>query len=449
MVVFEFYSALPILRLERKCMKLSKYNVDIFIDDYKSMIYNSLSRKYVIYDNQKRDQINSLLNNLNAGSYRAEDAELLKKLISKDMIIKDSMDELSIIEFNENKTRFNGQLYDIDILPTMDCNFRCVYCYETRKNTVMNDATAAKIIKYINNINPAPRLMRVAWFGGEPLLEFNRIVSLTEQIKSICTKNGCRYYSHITTNGYLLTKDIMKKFKELNIGKVQITLDGTEEYHNRKRPLTDGQGTFKVIKENILKLLDIDKDITVALRINIDGENYEHVEELLDIIPKNERNRTQIMACNIYQNKNKLDLFSIYKSAVDKGYDFDYKENLYAVCEVCFKNGFTITPDGNVIPCTHSGEKGYSYGYINDEGKFIIENTDFYYKIKTVTALKNETCKQCNQLPMCIASCKFKRYQGNTLCMGVDNGGLSLREKILLYYYSDLKHNRIKEADIL
>jgi len=430
-------------------MKLSKYNVDTFIDNDKSMIYNTLTRKYVIYDNQKRNQINGLLNNLNAGSYSTENAEQLKKLIGKHMIVKDSTDELSIIKFNENKTRFNDQLYNINILPTQDCNFRCVYCYETHKKAVMDDATAEKIVKYIENIAPTARLLRVAWFGGEPLLEFNRIVALTEKIKSICAKSGCKYHAHITTNGYLLTDDIIEKLKELSIKKAQITLDGPEEYHNRKRPLADGQGTFKYIKENIIKLLNINSDIIIALRINIDDDNFEHIEEILDVIPENKRNRIHLMIGNLFQKKNKLNLFNIYKNAIEKGYDYGYRENSYATCEVCYKNGFSIAPDGTVSSCTHAAEEGLTFGYINDEGKFIIRNTEFYYKIKTVTALENESCRECQQLPICIASCKFRRYKSNSACMGVGGEGMSSKERILLHYYSDLRHNRIKEADIL
>jgi len=432
-----------------KFMKLSKYNVDTLIDNDKSMIYNCLNMKYVIYDNQKRNKINDLLNNLNAGSYNIEDAEQLKKLISKHMIVKDSMDELSIIEFNENKVRFSDQIHVINIIPTQDCNFRCVYCYETHKKVVMDDVTAAKIVKYIDSIAPTARILRVTWFGGEPLLEFNRIVALTEQFKRICADNGCKYHAQITTNGYLLTDDVIGKFKELSIEKAQITLDGPEEYHNRKRPLANGQGTYKVIKENIIKLLDIDKDITVALRVNIDEENFEHIEELLDIIPEDKRNRIELMLSNLFQNKDKLSLYNIYRNAIEKGYDYVYRENSYFTCHVCYKNGFSIGPDGTVFPCTHAEEEGFTFGYINDEGKFIIRNTDFYYKIKTVTALKNESCKQCPQLPICTASCKFKRYKNNNACLCVGGEGMSLKERILLHYYSDLKHNRIKEADIL
>jgi len=430
-------------------MKLSKYNVDTFIDNDKSMIYNTLTRKYVIYDNQKRNQINDLLNNLNAGSYSIEDAEQLNKLISKHMIIKDSMDELSIIEFNENRVKFNEQIHVLNILPTQDCNFRCVYCYETHKKAAMDDATAAKIVKYIDNIAPTAKFLRIAWFGGEPLMEFNRMVALTEQFKSICANTGCKYHAQITTNGYLLTDEVIEKFEELSIEKAQITLDGPEEYHNRKRPLANGQGTFKVIIDNIMRLLDINKDIIVALRINIDNDNLELIEELLDIIPVNKRNRIELMLSNLFQNNNKFSLYNIYKNAIDKGYDYAYNQNNYFACYVCFKNGFSIGPEGNVFPCTHAAEEGLSFGYINDEGKFIINSTDFYYKIKTVSALKNETCKQCQQLPLCIASCKFKRYKENSSCMGTGGEGMSLKERALLHYYSDSKNNRIKEADIL
>jgi len=430
-------------------LKLSKYNSSITVDDSKKMIYNYLSRNYVIYDSKNHDHIIWLLDNLNQGVYTTEDAALLKKMIRKQMIIKDNTDELEIIKFRENSVRFNNRVYSISILPTMDCNFRCVYCYEEHKKSIMDDVTAEKIVKYVENIAPKASYLGVSWFGGEPLMEFDRITELTEQFKSICSRNNCIYNAHITTNGYLLNDDIINKLKDLNITKAQITLDGTEEYHNQKRPLSDGKGTYKVIKENIINLLDGNPDFTIVLRINVDNENIEYIEELFDIIPEQHRNRIEIALSNLFQAKKKINLYGLLKKAIDKTYNYSNTENTYQVCPACVINGFSIAPDCTVIPCTHAAEEGYHLGYISEDGKFIINDQSLYYKMKTVSVLDNAKCVNCIKLPMCAASCKFKRFKDNSTCIGNDGEGISMEERSLLHYYSDLKHNRIQQVDIL
>ncbi|WOO36019.1 radical SAM protein [Anaerocolumna sp. AGMB13020] len=430
-------------------MKSSKYNVNITIDKSKKMIYNNLNRNYVIYDSNKHEHIMGLLDNLNQGAYGVEDAALLKKMIHKQMIIKDNTDELEIIKFRENRVRFNNQVYSICILPTLDCNFRCVYCYEEHKKNIMDDAAAAKIVKYIENIAPNASYLYVSWFGGEPLMEFKRITELTEQFKSICSRYNCRYNAHITTNGYLLNEDVINKFKDLNITKAQITIDGLEEYHNKKRPLTNGMGTYKVIQENIINLLNKNPDVSIVLRINIDEENFNHIDEIFDIIPEQHRNRIEIALSNLFEAKDKLNLYELLKKSVDKTYNYSNVENNYQVCPACIVNGFSIAPDCTVIPCSHAAEEGYSLGYINEEGKFIIKDQNLYYRMKTVTALDNDKCVDCIKLPACTASCKYKRYKNNSICIGKSGEGISMEERSKLHYYSDLMHNRIQEVDML
>ena len=63
--------------------------------------------------------------------------------------------------------------------------------------------------------------------GGEPLLRENWF-----EIGKRLNKNGIELY--FITNGYFVPKNI-DKLKTLKIGQVAISLDGTEEIHNKIR----------------------------------------------------------------------------------------------------------------------------------------------------------------------------------------------------------------------
>ena len=73
------------------------------------------------------------------------------------------------------------------------------------------------------------------------------------------------------TNGYSL-ENYIDILKGRSIREIQVTLDGTEEVHNKRRFLKGGDGTF----EKIVKGVDacLENKITVNLRMVIDKEEY-------------------------------------------------------------------------------------------------------------------------------------------------------------------------------
>lgn len=75
------------------------------------------------------------------------------------------------------------------------------------------------------------------WYGGEPLLAWDTICSLSERIIKIADENNCKYAAGIVTNGYLFDEDKILKLKELKIKTVQITLDGPPKVHSRRKGL--------------------------------------------------------------------------------------------------------------------------------------------------------------------------------------------------------------------
>jgi uncharacterized protein len=72
----------------------------------------------------------------------------------------------------------------------------------------------------------------------------------------------------------------VEQFKNLRLSFIQITLDGPQDVHDKRRPLKSGQGTFEKILTNIEENIDIMPN--VSLRINVDKENVSRVNEILD-----------------------------------------------------------------------------------------------------------------------------------------------------------------------
>lgn len=421
-------------------MKQSRYNVFVDLDENKSILYNTLSRKYKVFQNSEKDRVKEIVKDLHKSQYEVEEAEIIKELIEKRIIIKDNFDELESIRYKECDGRFQDQVFYLKIQPTLDCNFRCVYCYEEHKDLKMDEQTSEKLIKLVQKISKRVKKLNVNWFGGEPTLEFDRIIELTGKFKEICERNDCYYSASMVSNGYLFTDEIINKLEGLSIKAIQITLDGPKEFHDKLRPLTNGNGTFDKVKSNILKILETNTKI--IFRININEDNHEHIYKIFDMVPQDRRSGVRLTMSNLFQNKGKLNLFNIYKMAIEKGYRYNNISNgSFRSCEACCRNSFMVEPNGIISPCTIAGENGMHYGELSKDGDINFKNIEIFYKFHNISAFDSEMCKKCIQLPMCMGGCKYSRYENPNICNKNIPDGLSLEEKIKLHYYHDLKHN--------
>lgn len=427
-------------------MKLSNYNMKLDIDN-KHAIYNTISRKYVLYDDIKRDCIENILNNINKEKYSINEAEVLKIFIKNGIVIEDNLDEFEKITYLFNKTKYQDRRFILIISPTLDCNFRCSYCFEERKNSYISDKTIENLIDFVKRISKEVNTLQVCWFGGEPMLQFEKIKKMTKIFKDICENEGCNYCSTMTTNGYLFNDENISDLDMFNMKRIQITLDGYREFHDKKRPLADGSGTFDKILENINKIAD--KDIPLYLRINVDQNNAESIPKLFDLIHKNKRNKIIVNICNIFQNIEDVDLFPLYRIAIDKGFNFKFSRKQFQICEGSFINSITVQPDGTITPCQMCAEKGFNFGSIGKAGKLFLKNESEFYKFRSTSALDNENCKTCNRLPLCLGGCYLKRYKDKNVCVAKHKIGKDFWDIIRLEIYSDIKRNLVKELNII
>jgi len=189
-------------------------------------------------------------------------------------IISDDLNELDILKLRNHRDVFINNVYGLILNPTMDCNFKCWYCYETKIAGMMSDEIQNRIIKHVKTLFDKNIIsgLSLSWFGGEPLMCFNQLVyPISNKMIEICKEHNLPFNNAITTNGYLIEKSMIEKLKEIKLNSYQITLDGTKDRHDKSRILKNGNPTYDKIIQNINLLCHEIEDVAILLRINYKG----------------------------------------------------------------------------------------------------------------------------------------------------------------------------------
>lgn len=130
---------------------------------------------------------------------------------------------------------------------TEKCNLRCRYCIygdETKnfRSFSMKNMTfdiAKKAMDYALTI--AGDSMILAFYGGEPLIQYPLVRDCTEYFKEHYKGEEVSFV--LTSNLTLLTEEMAEYFRD-NQFLITCSLDGDEETHNQNRPYCGGKGSF-------------------------------------------------------------------------------------------------------------------------------------------------------------------------------------------------------------
>ena len=337
-------------------------------------------------------------------------------------MINDDIDEFRIVENRKKYGIEDKNRLDVVLIPTLNCNFSCKYCYENHIESSMNDFTEKSLIMWLNKEIPKYKFVLIHWYGGEPLLEINRILTISDHIKNIAKTNNVGLAIHVTTNGYLFNKKNIFDLVNCNITDFQVTLDGSEKHHDELRVLKNGKATFKKIFQNIIDLALIDSNVKISLRTNFNHTNLNSIPELLNQFPVKIRNQLRVIFEPIFGNCQmsaidnietnllfeKLSMY--YKLAEDLGYDVILGLSTVYIGKLVYcyaerMNQYIINYNGDVYKCSVSNfSKKDRVGYINNQGNFIIEKVNYSKWIKN--KLFEEKCFGCKYLPLCMGGCR-------------------------------------------
>lgn len=174
---------------------------------------------------------------------------------------------------------------ELILMPTEQCNFRCVYCAQTFAKGRMGRPVIDGVVALIAARAPQLRMLRIGWFGGEPLVAADIVAEISGAARRICAGHGVVYASGMATNGSLLTPDVFAMLIGNEVRSFQITLDGAPGHHDRLRKMGDRKrGTFATILGNLRAMKATREDFRVTLRVNFDAASAQDMSPFLDLV---------------------------------------------------------------------------------------------------------------------------------------------------------------------
>lgn len=376
----------------------------------------------------------------------AIEQQTFKTLVARGYITeKSKRDEVAYVNrFADILHRVHKTLYKHFLfIVTYNCNFRCPYCYENSISTCGKNWSGKTFTKELIDraysalleIEPSRKLHdnTITLYGGEPLLREN--LNIIEYIVNKGSELG--YVFSAITNGYDLNC-FSHLFSPKLIKSVQITLDGNEELHNKRRIHYSVGNTFEKIIENIK--IALDAGIYVVIRINTDIENIDKINDLKCIF--NERG---------FMDNSKFSFYSIpllnYEQFENKSSHFKYINNqefnkIQKVNDYefgCYDRGlvhnlinaisnkklvdfksiycaaqsgeFLLDPYGDIYPCWDVvGIKEHIIGHYTNEKIEWTQVKELWHN-RNVATLSN--CKQCKFALLCQGGCAGNAWRHN------------------------------------
>lgn len=340
-------------------------------------------------------------------------------LATNNFLAKEEEDEIYECDFVRNRSVFSDSILDVTILPTDSCNFRCVYCYESATNQHLSEENEESIIKFIKRNAHKYKQIRLAWFGGEPLVRKEQVLRITKTINDICKDKGILFSGRMTTNAYELDIDTFNELVRNRVLAYQICIDGNRESHNKQRPHATNNDSYDRIIHNIREIARNAKSNTflISLRTNIAYETEDYIEEYLheiyDIIGNDKRFEIVFQGVRNWGgariSNNNVVLVDEESKLYEKWYTKAAKIGLNSaetmdlsiyssMCAANFVAGYVIYPDCSVHKCTlaYFSDKARDegcIGKIDNDGNLSVD----YSKIMKwmVHDSHNEKCLNC------------------------------------------------------
>jgi len=345
-----------------------------------------------------------------------QDNIYISELYSNGMLIDASRNEIREMEEKEEKSEFSDYMQLI-LLPTEQCNFRCVYCYEKFERGKMTQETQDWVVKYVeDNIDRFTGLI-VIWFGGEPTGALDVMEDLSARMIEICKRKKKVYNAGITTNGYSLDIETFKKLKRMHVTDYQVTIDGLPSVHDRQRVLANGEKTFDVIMNNLVNIKNNVKSstITFVLRTNISKDMMRHMDDFCELLgnyfkaDKRFKFFWQLVGDYGYVKeegvRNLFGSVKDYKWLIENYTDWfinSYTASLYGpdggVCYALKRNSLLVDANGNLRKCTCDLDEGENWIGTAGVGIDKVKHENWINK-RLITS--DSACYHCKKRPLC------------------------------------------------
>jgi len=169
----------------------------------------------------------------------------------------------------------DGANLAINVNLTAICNLGCTYCFADggdygRIKGKMEAQTVEYIFDFIRQHITSSETVRFEFFGGEPLLNFERIKEICDRSDEVHRKEGVNFIYRISTNLTVLPAGTLELLADKKFI-VSVSIDGGAETHDHNRPTKGGRGSFETIINNCFRVRRASDDITLVARMTVVG----------------------------------------------------------------------------------------------------------------------------------------------------------------------------------
>jgi len=304
-------------------------------------------------------------------------------------------------------------------LITKRCNLMCKHCYiGSSPYEKTRELTFQQVENVLKKLVDAGVFV-IYFTGGEPFVrsDFMRILELASDLG---------FGVGVSTNGTLLSDDIVRKLSRLNIVKIQVSLDGArKETHEFIR----GPGTFDRTITAIKKLVEYNipvgittvfhrgnikelKDmVLLANRLRVRGikvsplMDWGRAKQTLSDCMFDFRERISLIQ-EVYNVTSEVGVSVLNETYIDVGFDVEP----YG-CPLTI--GLTLLPNADVIPCEVFAEnldEKVVLGNLLYQDVKEIWNSHRAKKIREAALIDNKKCKFCPYLNFCGSYCVAEMF---------------------------------------
>jgi uncharacterized protein len=427
-------------------MRLSRY-LKIYPD-------HSVPGRLLLYSTSKGSSVlisASTLRAIEEGTLSPTDQSTLARL---GMLVPDGDGERAAMRDAISDANRISTMFRAMVVLNLDCNLACSYCYEggLKGHSYMAPAMA-ELLAEVLELDHVHRGLSIdlAFYGGEPLMSTDLIVTLSSRLRTSTTAAGTDYSFSLVTNGTLLTRDTVEILLPLGLTGAKITLDGPRENHDRFRPFVSGKGSYDTIIGNLREVCDI---VGITVGGNFTKDNYREFPLLLDdllregLTPERIAN---IQFSPVTKNRGDYPLpeFNDGCAATDEQWFMEASSFLReeilkrgyrtrrmapAPCMIESSNDMVVNYDGTLFKCpAFLGRPEMSIGSLS-------EGIGDYAVSHGLDLWKTDDCLDCAYLPLCFGGCRLLTLLRNDAIDAVDCRRAYLDANLERFVRQDLKH---------
>lgn len=396
-------------------MKPSAFNYVAKGGDGEIVVYNTLNKSFVSLEPHEYEA-------LDTNAVDALGNECVSALYDNGFLVDDHINELDFLKYQFEKTRYSTETLAVTIAPTLDCNFKCAYCYESTRAGMMSDNDFDLVLGFIrtNHVESPFKKLQINWYGGEPMLCIESIVRWSKRLIRFCEEHCIEYASHMITNGSLINAKNISMLKECHIGNVQVTIDGWGQEHDRRRPSKDGECKFDTIVKAVEGMGEA--DIEVSVRMNVDANNIADYNRLADYFSNKRNVYVHVGHLRDYESL-PMEVYSCFgcdefsraefELFEQSGYTIEDLKNVFSTrrvfCGACTENSYVIDEKLNVYKCWNEiGDDECIIFNLREEEESRLVNYAVLCKYMAWNPLEDEVCSACVWMPICGGGCAFE-----------------------------------------